>query len=80
MHLSHKITWHGDVPISLAPWGITQLPLGSMGILPMPVDGYGFTPNRNLVLWPYTSLNDERLELHDDFVLLHGKSAQHSCQ
>jgi hypothetical protein len=75
VHLSQKITWHGDAPITLAPWGITQLRLGGVGILPLPVETNGLAPNRNLVLWSYTSLKDERLKLHDDFVLLHGKAS-----
>jgi hypothetical protein len=75
VHLSQKITWHGNEPITLAPWGITQLRLGGMGILPLPAEGDRLAPNRNLVLWSYTSLRDERLELHDDFVLLHGKAS-----
>ena len=80
VYLSQKVTWHGDEPITFAPWSITQLRLGSMGILPMPVDDHGLAPNRNLVLWPYTSLKDERLELHDDFVLLHGKGTTHAAK
>jgi len=76
VHLSQKVTWHGDAPITLSPWGITQLRLGGMGILPLSIEANGFAPNRNLVLWPYTNLKDERLELHDDFMLLHGKSSE----
>jgi hypothetical protein len=80
VHLSQKVTWHGDAPITLAPWGITQLRLGGMGILPLPVEANGLAPNRNLVLWSYTSLKDGRLELHDDFVLLHGKASEQACK
>jgi hypothetical protein len=80
VHLSQKITWHGDAPITLAPWGITQLRLGGMGILPLPVEANGLAPNRNLVLWSYTSLNDERLELHDDFILLHGRASEDAAK
>jgi len=76
VHLSQRITWHGDEPITLAPWGITQLRLGGMGILPLAIEADGLAPNRNLVLWSYTSLKDERLELHNDFVLLHGKASE----
>ena len=75
VHLSHRVTWHGDEPIELAPWSITQLRLGGMGILPLPANADGLAPNRNVVLWPYSQIHDERLELHDDFLLLHGKVA-----
>ena len=80
VHLSQKVTWHGIAPITLAPWGITQLRLGGVGILPLPVETNGLAPNRNLVLWPYTSLKDERLELHDDFILLHGNALEQAAK
>jgi hypothetical protein len=74
VHLSHRITWHGDSPLELAPWTITQLRLNSLGILPLAgVAGNSPAPNRSVVIWPYTSLKDERLELHDDFMLVHGQ-------
>jgi hypothetical protein len=72
--LSQRVTWHGEKPIELAPWGITQLRLGGMAILPMST-AEGLQPNRNLVLWPYAHMNDERLELHDDLVLLYGRAS-----
>lgn len=72
--LNHRVTWHGKEPIELAPWGITQLRLGGMAILPLST-AEGLQPNRNLVLWPYSHVNDERLELHDDLVLLYGRAS-----
>lgn len=74
VHLSQKVTWHGDESIELAPWSITQLRHGSAGVLPLS-NADGFLPNRNLVLWPYTKINDERIELNDDFILLHSGHA-----
>ncbi|HSK87314.1 MAG TPA: hypothetical protein VK880_03105, partial [Anaerolineales bacterium] len=49
--------------------------LGGMAILPLSAT-QGLQPNRNLVLWPYSQLNDERLELHDDLVLIHGRDSE----
>jgi len=72
VHLSHRVTWHGEEPIEFAPWGITQLRLGGMAILPLSHKD-GLLPDRNLVLWPYSQLKDDRFELHDDLVLLHGR-------
>jgi hypothetical protein len=69
--LSHCVTWHGEQPIRLAPWTITQLRLGGMAVLPF-TNAEGLLPNRNLVFWPYASVKDERFELHDDVVLVHG--------
>ena len=74
VHLLHRVTWHGESPLELAPWGITQLRFGGMAILPLS-SADGLAPNHNLVLWPYSRISDERLELHDDLILLHGKAA-----
>jgi hypothetical protein len=53
---------------ALAPWAITQLPMGGTAILPYRADGSGPTANRYLVLWPYTSLEDRRLALSDEAI------------
>jgi len=79
VQLEHCVTWHGSKTIKLAPWTITQLRLGGMAILPLS-NADGLLPNRNLVLWPYTQLQDERLELHDDLVLLHGAGSVQACK
>jgi len=79
--LSQRVTWHGDEPIELAPWGITQLRLGSIGVLPLPVNtAGGLTPNRNLVLWPYSQIHDERLKLQDNMLLMYGKVAEQALK
>ena len=71
--LSHEL-WNGGAwAIELAPWAITQLPLGGVAILPQPtepMDRDGVLPNRHLVLWPYTQWRDPRLCLGDEYVLV----------
>ena len=79
VHLFHRVTWHGENEIRLAPWAITQLRLGSMAILPQS-NADGLLPNRNIVLWPYTRIDDERLELNDELILLHGKVSAEACK
>ena len=74
--LSHQIIWHGEEPIELAPWTITQLQLGGVAILPQSTLIAGSAPTRSLALWPYASLTDPRLELHDDLILVHGSADQ----
>jgi len=65
--LRHELANDGPAPIELAPWAITQLPLGGVILLPQrpAIDGHGVRPNRSLVLWPYTSWEDGRLQLQD---------------
>jgi hypothetical protein len=66
----HRVHNRGPHPIELAPWSITQLPLGGQALLPMrrAIPGHDTRPNRALVLWPYTSLDDPRLHIRDGLV------------
>jgi len=69
--------------VELAPWAITQLALGGMAVLPQPAlsaDNGGLQPNRHLVVWPYTSLRDPRLELYDDLWLMYGRGQLPPCK
>ena len=61
----HCLENAGASPVEVAPWAITQLPLGGVVLLPQPVDADGLLPNRHLVLWPYTRWGDDRLHLGD---------------
>lgn len=70
VHVSHKVTWHGEKEVSFAPWAISQVRLGGMAIFPFS-NSDGLLPDRNIVLWPYSELSDPRLELHDDLILVH---------
>jgi hypothetical protein len=73
----HELFNGGAWPVELAPWAITQLPLGGVAILPQktePIDSDGVMPNRHLVLWPYTHWHDPRLRLGDELVLIEARS------
>lgn len=67
--LEHRITG-GQVGQQIAAWAITQLPLGGTVILPVAGEDTGPRPNRNLVLWPYTKLDDPRLRFGEAVVLI----------
>lgn len=73
----------GPWAIELACWGITQLPLGGMAILPQAIDQVNrdaLLPDRSLVLWPYTHLNDARLHFYDDMLLIKGNAMLPPCK
>jgi hypothetical protein len=76
VQLTHRLLWHGAEPIELAPWTITQVTLGGVAILPQSSVREGSAPTRSLAIFPYSSLTEPRLELHDDVVLVHGTAAQ----
>jgi hypothetical protein len=70
--LTQQLIWHGHEPIELAPWTITQVPLGGVALLPQSNIREGSMPTRSLAVFPYTTLTDSRLEIHDDLILVHG--------
>jgi hypothetical protein len=65
--MRHELRNNGRDSMVLAPWSITQLPLGGRVVLPqaLPRAGHRVRPSRNLVLWPYTSWTDGRLAVAD---------------
>ena len=67
VEMRHQLSNTGRGPIELAPWSITQLPLGGIARLPQPraTPEHVVHPNRLVVLWPYTSWQDARLQLRD---------------
>ncbi len=73
LSLHHDLQNDGLWPVELAPWAITQLPLGGVVLLPqtlLPLQGEALSPNRNLILWPYTRWEDRRLHPYDDLFLV----------
>ena len=73
--VQHALHNAGSWPVELAPWAITQVPLGGMAVLPMqaPVPSQ-YLPTGQLNLWSYTHLRDTRLRLDDDLTLVEGRS------
>jgi hypothetical protein len=81
--LVHVLTNTGSRSFTCAAWGITQLRMGGIALLPSttnPVDAYGLLPNRNLVLWPYTRLDDPRLKITPLGCLLYGSPLPYACK
>ena len=76
VHLLHRVTWHGSQPAEFAAWALTQMRMGGMAILPQSTLETDRLPNRNLILWPYSQLNDERFKLSDDVILIYGRPAE----
>ena len=68
--LRHTVRNDRSEPLEIAAWAITQLPLGGLAVAPLRArqDGNRQRPDRQLVLWPYSSWQDARLFADDDFV------------
>lgn len=58
----HTVTNRGAWPVSIAPWALTVVAGGGTAVIPQPAlqSSENLLPNRTLVLWPYTRLNDPR--------------------
>jgi hypothetical protein len=73
LSIEHQLTNRGTEPITLAPWAITMLKPGGLGIFPQPVglsDPHGLQPNRHVVLWPYTPVQSEFIQWQDDGIFV----------
>lgn len=68
--VEHKLTNRGLWPVELAPWAITQLKPGGLGILPQPTADTGLLPNRRLALWPYTDINSPHIHWGNRFIFI----------
>jgi hypothetical protein len=73
VYLKHGLRNEGAWGVELAPWALTMFRPGGVGIFPQPagnVDSAGLLPNRQITLWPYAQIDDPRLTLRDDFILI----------
>jgi hypothetical protein len=71
--LRHELRNDGAWTVQFSAWALTMFQLGGVGIFPQPVgniDEAGLLSNRQLILWSYTRIDDPRLTLRDDFVLI----------
>ena len=76
VHVRHVLTNAGDTTVRVAAWALTQLRPGGVARVPLRRDGGAEQlPDRKIVLWPYGSLGDPRLELADDRLCVHAKPA-----
>ncbi len=73
VRVRHELNNEGAWDVSLAAWALTMFRQGGVGIFPQPAgntDEAGLLPNRQITFWPYASVNDQRLSLNDDVILV----------
>jgi len=68
--LNHGIKNCSLWEIELAPWALTVMDAGAVEVVPMPASKTGVLPNRNLVLWDYTAMNDPRVYWGKEYITL----------
>jgi len=64
----HSITNIGAWDAKLSAWALTVLTHGGLEVLPEPDNFQALLPNRSLVLWPYTKMNDARLHWGEKYI------------
>ena len=70
-------------PLQLAPWALTVMVAGGMGILPLPPRGEhprDLLPNTRLIFWPYSDLSDSRWGWGQRYLRLRHDPAQSAPQ
>jgi len=70
--LTNKNAW----PVELSAWSITAMDAGGKEIIPLSRENTGLLPNRSIILWPYTRINDERVKWLDQYVIIDAKQTK----
>ena len=73
VHVLHRIRNHNLWPVEFAPWAVTVMAAGGVGILPQPIKGThpaNLLPTSKLALWAYTNMADPRWTWGEKFILL----------
>ena len=70
VNIDHTIINCGVWDIELSVWCITMMDKGGKAIIPMPARNTELLPNRNISLWDYSEMNDERIYWGKDFITL----------
>ncbi len=85
--LTHRLVNRGVGFPQVAPWAISQLPLGGKVYLPQTCGAHpasdpdsGLHPNRHIVLWNYSRWEDPRLAIHDEDILLNARPGLPACK
>lgn len=66
VEITHRLVALRDLELEVAPWALSVMDAGGTALIPQPplgVHPIDLLPNRNLVVWPYVDLKDDRLDL-----------------
>lgn len=66
--VTHFVTNISNEDKTMSPWALTVLDKGGVEIIPNNTTDTGLLPNRRIIAWPYTRLNDERLYMGSEFI------------
>jgi hypothetical protein len=73
VHVIHRLRNHHVWSVELAPWALSVMAAGGVGILPLMPKGShreNLLPSSSLVMWAYTNMADPRWTWGDRYILL----------
>ncbi len=73
VQIIHRLCNEGHWEVRLAPWALSVMAPGGVGIFPHPpkgTHGESLLPSGSLVLWAYTDMSDPRFTWGDRYILL----------
>ena len=71
--VTHRMTNHNMWAVNLAPWALSVMTTGGVGVIPFPPRGThpeDLQPANSLTLWPYTDMSDARWTWGERYILL----------
>lgn len=66
--VEHSFYNCGDKPLNVALWALSVMNKNGIAVVPMSKEDTGLLANRNLVIWPYTDVKDDRLTISQDYI------------
>lgn len=66
--VEHSFVNCGDKPLNVALWALSVMNKDGVAVIPMSKEDTGLLANRNLVIWPYTDLEDDRLQIKQNYI------------
>lgn len=73
----HRVTNTGHWELEFAVWALSVIAPGGTAVVPFADRETGLLPNRRLVLWPYTRMNDARVTWGERAVYLRQRTDAH---
>ena len=73
VRVTHRLINRNLWEITMAPWALSVMAAGGVGIIPLPPRGEhprDLLPSSSLTLWPYTDMSDPRWTWGERFILL----------
>ena len=68
VQVTHRLTNKSPWDIELSAWAITVMAPGGVQIIPQGKRDTELLPNRIIALWPYSKMNDERVDWGDKYI------------